>query len=669
MASGWMGSLVADRVRTTPRRLPQRQPNAVVASAEIIDLKRIDRLPAPEMWAEEAWQFYDDVGEVRFATNWLGNAMSRCRIMAARRGRGGDEPDPILVPDEEAQADDEFDPATMMPTPAEITAAETVERLAGGTSGQAQMLADFTVPLSVPGVAYLVGETLPAGPVDDENGPTLRPADLRPTTPSAAPTDPPEAWQVFSADEMGVVDVPGEGGSERRYTVRTGDGRDDVRTLSPDAIAVRVWRPHKRWHYKPDSPMRACLKALRQVDLMTQRIEADGVSRLAGAGVWFLPSEMTYVASDKNKNKTNPFMYDLLDSMIEPIRDRDKASAVVPLVVQVPGEMIPNLANSHVKFSTPFDEKVLALLESGLRRFAAGIDLPAEIVMGLADSNHWTAWQIEESALKLHVEPMLEAICAALTIGFLQPALRAAGIDDPDLIVWYDTSELTVRPDMSEPAREALDRMAISLAAYRRLSGLSEDDAPSDEELKRMILLSVIEGAPTLAPVILKALGIEVDFPTDVKPLDAPEGDGGDAPPEGEGGNEATPPTQGDPPPPPEDEAASTAALLAAADGIVVRALERAGNRLTNAARSAGVQASVNGNAAAVHVFMPEEVRMPALAEGGLLDGAWDRVPEVASRYGVEPLVLRDTLDHYTRGLIAAGFPHEWDRLREMLGA
>lgn len=634
------------------RRPSRRRPNAIVSSAEIITARKLDRVPKPAAWENEAWAFYDSTGEVRQATGWLANAMSRCRLVAARKGRGGDEPAAITIP-EEGDTDAE------QPTKAEQLAAELVERLAGGTEGQAQLLSDFAVPLSVPGVAYLVGE--PQGPTPDQAEAAAR---LRPD--GRPPTDGPEAWQVFSADVIGKTPGPhAEGETEPRLTIKTGEGRDDVRVLAADALAVRVWRPHKRWHWQPDSPMRAVLGPLRRLALFADHLEASGVSRLAGAGVLVLPEEMTFAASERNKDAADPFIADLIDTMTTAIGDRDNASAVVPLVVRVKGDLIEKIR--HITFATPFQAEVDAYIDKELRRFATGMDLPAEIVLGLGDSNHWTAWQIEESGLKLHVEPMLEAVCSALTTGFLRPALEAASVtaeDAADLIVWFDTSELTVRPDRSGDFTEAHRDDVVSARARRREIGASEDDAPDEEELKRSVLLKVIQGAPTLAPMLLKELGIEVDLP-DTLPV------GGSGEPaeeaEGEGGEAGTPDTQGEPPPPPGEDAALEAALLAAADQLVYRALERAGARLGNAYRSSGIR--YTGPHHLAHTALPEDVRASCLADGGLLDGAWDRIPELASRCRVEPEALRAALDGYTRGLIASGWPHEYDGLRSALGA
>ena len=50
-----------------------------------------------------------------------------------------------------------------------------------------------------------------------------------------------------------------------------------------------------------------------------------------------------------------------------------------------------------------------------------------------------------------------------------------------------------------------------------------------------------------------------------------------------------------------------------------------------------------------------------------LLDGAWDRVPVVAARYGMDPQTLTDALDGYLTGLLVFGVAHEFDHTVRLL--
>lgn len=618
------------------RRKAKYQPNSIVASAQLLDTSKITRLPDASTEAGELWHYYADVPEVQFAVSWLSNAMSRCRLVAAVRGESGDEPLPIVEPEEVDELPEGQEPEDPLGRD-EQAAFDVMTQFAGGTAGQSRILADATIQLVVPGMGYLVGE------------PTGRPPESDDETPG------PETWQVLSADELSI--------RAGRLSVMEGEGQGEKawRKLAEDALALKFWRPDPRHHFKPRSTIAGTKVVLRELELLTMKIDADAVSRLAGNGLLLIASEISFPVSAKNKDSADPFMAELVDSMITPISNRDSASAVVPLPVRVPGEYIDKV--KHITFSSPLDDKAMALRDEAVRRFAAGVDMPAEIVTGLADSNHWTAWQIEESAIKLHIEPMLEAIAHALTIGYLQPALRALGITNPDLIVWFDVSELSVRPDRSGDAKEVFGLGGISTAALLRETGFGEADRPSPEEEQRNLLIRLVTGAPSLAPALLPLLGIDVDpslFPgmEPAAPADSPQPE--DKPVEGPPG------TRDDEPPPPDEDGEAEAALLAAADAIVVRALERAGAKLTTLANKAGAHVTCD-RYDVVHTCVAEEMRTQAV--DALLAGAWERVPEIAKRYDVEPLVLQATLEGYTRGLILAGWPHDFEALSTVLGA
>ena len=597
-------------------------PNSMVASAKVLGAAKRGALPKPASWQEEAWGYYDAIGEVRFACSWYGNALSRVRLGLARRGQAGEEP-VLLDPD---------DPRN-----------QYVEDLAGGETGQSQLLASFAPHLVVPGLCYLVG-------VDADDGEST-------------------SWKVLSFDELKVKDG----------VYQWLAGPKAWEPLPENSLPVQVWRPHARYHFQPDSPLRPLLPILRKLSLLMAHDEASGTSRLAGNGILAIPAEATFPISDANKDAADPFLAELMDAMLTPIGDRSAASAVVPLLMRVPGEHLEKIV--HLKFWTPFDEVVEEKMTAAITRFANGMDMPAEVLLGMGDANHWTAWQIEEGAVKLHVVPMLETITQALTIGWWRPmtdALAAEGepVDEAeDLIVWYDLAGLVVRPDRSGDAKDLYNMDAIGLKALLRECGFSEDDLPTDEESLRKVILNIVAGAPNLAPILLPAIGIDLQVPDDAAALPT------DGTPVGEAAAAAAPeaattgpparPAPADAPTGPDAETdavtagAAEAGLLAACDALVWRALERAGNRLSNPARAAGQDLS--GTAAELRHTVADATCLTDLDR--LLEGAWDRVPDVCARYGVDAEPVRDVLDRYTRALMAAQAVHTYDGLSAVLVA
>lgn len=626
----------------------------MVAAAQIMTAPNSSiakSLTKPEKWQEESWGFYDSNGELRAGVNWLSNGLSRVNLLAARAPQSpGDEPDPIVLPD---PTDTNGDNTV---TPIERRAYELVQVLAGGSIGQGQMLAAFGLNLAIAGLAWLVAEPDIEDPQSDEF----------------------DDWAVLSHDELRNKAASKPGVKQKQYERLVDEG--EWRPLHPNALIVKVWRRHPHRQFRADAPTRAVMATLVEIDLLTKHIHASATSRLAGAGLLVLPSEVEFPsvqpitpdgAPEPDPNQPTPspddqFVQTFIQVMTVPIADRSSPAAMVPMVIKVPGEFVDKVR--WITFSTGFDQRVSQLRDNAIKRLALGLEMPPEILTGVGPMNHWTAWQVEETAIRIHIAPPSEVVCEALTIGWLETALRAEGYAEDDIksvMVWYDVTDLTTRPDRSKQATEAYDRVELSSEAYLRELGLSPDDAPGDDEKRERILLKAAYGAPTNAPMILAELGYlsaaQVPPPA---PAEEPAPEATPDEGEAEGGN-GPPAEQGEPP---AGQEAAQAALVAACDQIVVRALERAGQRLRNAIgrQTAAGAAEVDGDPCTLHMEYDPTVYADL---DWLLDGAWHRVDVVATRHGISTAALTATLAAYTRALLAAQQEHSYDRLAAALGA
>lgn len=652
---------MSDRHRPLPRRV-----NALTAASRILQPTRGDE-PRPMDWHDEAWSMRDTVGELRFAEMWLSNAFSRSRIFAARRPEPGQEPEPV-----------ETGPAY-----------ELVARLAGGPGGQSALMRSFGPFMMVPGVGYLVGE----------------------------PKEHAEKFLVVDAEDL-RLGVDKETG-ERTFTIREGEGTLAWRTLPAGTVVTKIFRPHPRKRWQPDSPTRAALPILRELVLLTQHVEATATSRLAGAGVQAFPAEMEF------PDGWDRFMDDYVAAMVKPSKNRALAAAIVPFPVKMPAAVIEAFKNGYITYATPFDEKSIELREEAITRLGNAMDMPRQVLTG-EQRNHWGDWQIEESGLKLHVEPGLETICEGLTVGFLNPGLEASSGADRlaaaelrrietetpqgDWLVWYDTADLRVRPDRSQAVQEAYDRFEADGDALRKEQGGSEwkPADPKTAETQTRIWLKLLDH-PTLAPLALEKLNMlepgeaEVNQPGEGPGSRTPmvtgdeEDTGRGLPqrPEQPVQPPAEPPqraaasvylTGPDVPPLPEVTAAVSKveqadvfadvpdyppgvtpgiAVVAALDGIVHRALERAGRRALNKMPRRNGQLDHDCPAVRLHTCHHID---RVLSLDALFEGAWDRVPEVADRLGEDADALTATVDAYVRVLVRTQVEHTWDGLSEALG-
>lgn len=508
-----------------PVPLPAVEPDALTAAAaeprgpETKFLRRTDK------WQDEVWQYYDTLGEFNYGVWWQSNMLSRVRLRAARITPDSDEPEIVTAG----------------------TAAELMMRLGGGVAGQAQIMKRISVQLALPGEGYLVGES---------DGKT-------------------ERWQVRSVDEIRV--------QSGKYQVMDEDSvtsGQDWRNLTQDHHVIRIWRPHDRFYHLADSPARSARDTLRELELVNRKIASEYLSRLASAGLVLLPDELSFPVREEFEDEPNPLMAEWVEIAATAIQNPGTASAVVPIPLTGPADALDKV--KHVDFTLKIDEKIIEKRDSALKRLATKLDMPAEVLLGMGDVNHWSAWQLEEGALKTHIAPVAELICDALTRGYLQPRLEASGEDPSAWVVWYDMSELALRPDRSGNATLAYDRMELSSEAYRRELGFNETDAPSDEDLRTLALKTIIRTLPSgAASALAQLIGEEVPQIVPVSPQDPGTAeavqDGNTPPPEngqasGEGTGRTAPPADETSPTQNETGPPSQAATAARAQRLVQQA-------------------------------------------------------------------------------------------------
>lgn len=619
-----------------------QQRHTTLASATLFSRKQItSRITSKKAktWQQEAWAFYDTIGELRFASRWLGNALSRAHLFIGKpQPEGGGDPEPAETPPDIAIA--------------------ALEDLHYGQVGQGEMLRRLALHLSIVGESFIVG-------IDPrpEDGPDVG-----------------RRWVVASTDEFA-----NHGGKPRLKLPESGESIE----LDPEKCTIiRLWNPHPREAWESDSSIRANLPVLREISALSQWITATVDSRLAGAGIFTVPHSATMpnpAQSDSDGVEPmheDPFVDGLMQAVIPPITDRDHPSAVVPTIIKVPDEAIGKL--QHITFATELSTSVVEMREAAIRRFAGGSDLPGEILLGTSDQSASTIsigsesgaglQQIEDQAVKLSVEPLLGVIADALTQQYLWPAMRAAGHRNPeDWVIWYDTSELTQPPDRSAEAQALFDKGALSSEALLRENGFGVDDVPTDDEKRSEFARQVVLAKPELLPALARFVGfdgMEDQLQQAIQPT---------SPAVGEQPEQSTLPPGGARPQPPgqreigggprQQQPAITADagdtwVIKAVEGIALRALELAGKRLIN-----GGPRGVKGKpeAAQVHSWDLHTIAPTPTSTDveRLLNGAFDLM---SATIGDSPCI-QDAVDTYCRALLSSGRPHRREYLANTLVA
>jgi uncharacterized protein YejL (UPF0352 family) len=445
-------------------------------------------------WQSEAWEYYDAIGEIKYAFNLVASVVSRIRLYAA-------------VVDNPAEAPVSVRNSSTVDQQLAAAAERALARLDSAYGGQAGLLRDAALNLSVTGECYLV--QMPARP-----GSGI-----------------PESWDIRSVDEVQVDSKQNYAIAPRRDFLPGGQSGSSgnqrgLISLPNKAFVGRIWRAHPRFSDEADSSLRGLLDLCAELLLLNRTFRATARSRL-NAGALYLPDGLSVAASadpdypyddttDLEPGLTpeesqDEFEDALIDAMTTPIRDEDSASAVVPLIIRGPAELGDKI--KQFKFERSFDPALAERSDRVLERILQGLDVPKDIITGLANVKYSNAMQIDESLYKSHIEPLMLLIADALTVAYLRPYLIASGFNEADvdrLVIWYDPSQVSTRNDRAADADAGFDKMAVSYDTWRRTHGFSEADAPSPDEVALRMIIEKGMISPELAEAVLGAIAPNV---------------------------------------------------------------------------------------------------------------------------------------------------------------
>ena len=452
-------------------------------------------------WQTDAWEAVDLVGELRYYVGWRASSCSRCRLVASELDENTGLPTGGISEDN---------------TEGERVR-EIVSKIADGTLGQAALTKRVVECLTVPGELWIVILTRPVkgAPAQPDGSVRTR-----------------QEWYAVSKEEIKKSNK----GSGTNIVLPTGEEHEFVKGTD---IIFRVWIPKPRKASEPDSPVRAVLDSIREIVRTTKTIANASKSRLIGNGVLFVPHEMSLPAAQGPVSEVEgeeiaplvgePAVQQLTDMLFQvaetAVEDEDSQAAFIPVIAGVPGEQIKDV--KHIRFDNEITEVAIKTRNDAIARLAMGLDVSPERLLGLgSQTNHWSAWQISDEDVQLHIAPVMEIFCQALTDQILRVTLAREGIDPSKYVVWYDPSQLTIDPDKSDEAKFAYENGAINGEALRKYLGLG-DDAGYDFTTREgwvMWAQDAVSKDPTLIPMLAPLIaGVlkQIEFPQQQQAIDS----------------------------------------------------------------------------------------------------------------------------------------------------
>lgn len=437
-------------------------------------------------WQRELWRLYNVVPEFHYAANWVGNCCSQVRIFVAEVDKMGRVQAEVAGEGNSKKA--------------RISALS--DKMFGGPAGKREALRYCGINATVVGEFYILGKSQDDG----------------------------DKWYIVSPTQ--IRQLKGELYWGDKWTRQLID-------LSKEML-TRVWTPNPEWVQYADSPARACQPVLRELEQLTKYVFSQIDSRLVGAGLLIMPSGLDFPKRDgEPENAADSLMMQLATAGASALKGEGTAAAVLPHMVESPADMIEGW--KLLEFSSELSKQALELRAEAIRRLGLGLDMPPEALSGMGEANHWAGWFIDGYGIKVHIEPLMNRICDALTSAYLRPALKLLG-EDPDRYVFsYDTAALQVRPQRLQDALNLYEKKIVGAEAVRTAGFFKESEAMDDEELSRNEMFEIVLRDPSLIQKqsVREMLGI--DIPQEEFMLSAP----------GQPGSIGGPAGAGPPPPPP----------------------------------------------------------------------------------------------------------------------
>lgn len=596
-----------------PEPLPSPEPTSLIASAALIPMNSTMwsayRL-TDEVWQRECWRLYDITPELSFSVDYVASAVSRVRIFVGDIDEKGRPAGETENSDIQAMGDTIF----------------------GGPAGRSEALGMIGGNLTVAGECYIIGR--------------------------AAKDFDHDQWKVLSAAEL----------RRRRGGIYADFGYGPEEIIKNRDLIIRVWTPHRAYERLADSPAKHCLPVLRELEQLMKYEFSQIDSRLANGGLYPIPQGLTFPTGDGSPaNGPEDLMDMLTEAMSASLEEHGTASSLVPIIVEVPKDVLKDMPKEPIRFESVLSDKINDYRDSAIRRIATGMNIPPEVLLGRGDMSHFALYHVEESTVKIHIEPLVTRICDALTKHYLRPWLKINGYDPMRYQFWYDTAPLTVRPNRLQDSLN-LYREGILSAEEVLLSGDYNPvtAAPGQDEKNTRFIKMIMERDPTLfqVPEIREAIGIDIEIaPPEVPVAEELNAPGPAAPPR----PRTVPDTTGQPPggtravkqtpilasgAPIEGELIEgPTAVMVAANAVALRALELAGGRLLTAQYRGQFPDTARHE---IHTKLSiSQERLPKL-----LNGAWDHLETQFNGLPVDLGAMGAALDQYCSILLTRPVAH-----------
>lgn len=469
-------------------------------------VRRVARAKSPkqtgtvaEIDPAELWDFYATMPGPNWFVRFVSNQMAQVRFFAAQIDPVSD--DPVAL-------GSETDAGETVYSPDEQTAIEVVALIRSRAGDKSTLIQPMIEHILVDGRSMMLGITREeVVEIDDNDG--AAPGKLRLVTDDLPVEVDPGGdldevlwFEVQSTDAARVA-----GGRVEKADTIGGQWKP----LAPSCRAFMVWSRHPRHDSLVESPFRAAHRTLQRLRKLQNLQDAAMDSRLLGRGIFLVPASVDPKIPDWLESYApsgGTFWDALLAAMATAIDDRDLTTAVAPIAVKVPGDVIEQFR--HIEFPLAMEDFFDRLEDRFRQDLAEAWNVPTSQLSegGVGDLNHWSQWAEMDTTARTTWRPLAQLVASAWTEHILQPALRDAGVADwHRYVVHFDLEPLTERPARTDDAMRLWEAGLIEDDEAVEASGFNPTRRPDPDETNLRVLRALATSAPALSWVYFAQRG------------------------------------------------------------------------------------------------------------------------------------------------------------------
>lgn len=290
---------------------------------------------------------------------------------------------------------------------------------------------------------------------------------------------------AFEFETLAATEIRYKNNRNEKRILNDGTKEDWVH-VGEGVTVIRIYTPDPANRMLAGGPHKGLVGLLETMVLEGYRDQAAAVSVLAGNGIMFIPNEILpdddfdEGTTDTPGSRTH-FERRFQEAMTAPITNRSLAEAVVPITLFGPAEFAKDIVHIKPNLEDSAYENAKRMT-SMIERYARDIDLPAQVILGLGDTNHWTDWKVDENTWAYHLEPRVQRIADALYTDLVAGIIENTGRDRSAYRLVGNPAKAIAQQDKSGTATDAYKLGALKPESYMEALGFDVQDMRVDAE-------------------------------------------------------------------------------------------------------------------------------------------------------------------------------------------